>query len=82
MSMVMVVHYPISLSACSDVRVPGNRESARFVTAQDPAGRILRFSPGARYQLTGSALPSSYPAADWMPTSARSENSARVRAPA
>lgn len=37
---------------------------------------------GARYQLTGRGLPSSYPAADWMPTSARSENSARDDAPA
>lgn len=34
------------------------------------------------YQLTGSALPSSYPAADWMPTSARSRNSGTERAPA
>lgn len=34
------------------------------------------------YQLTGSALPSSYPAADWRPTSARSWNSATVAAPA
>jgi hypothetical protein len=34
------------------------------------------------YQLTGSALPSSYPAADWMPTRAFSRNSSIERAPA
>jgi hypothetical protein len=34
------------------------------------------------YQLTGSALPSSYPAADCTPTSARSRNSSIDRAPA
>ncbi len=34
------------------------------------------------YQLAWSGRPSSYPAADWMPTTARSWNSRRLRAPA
>jgi hypothetical protein len=34
------------------------------------------------YQETGRALPSSYPAADWMPTRARSWNPLRSEAPA
>lgn len=45
----------------------------------DPAPTRTRRSG---YQLTGRALPSSYPAADCRPTRARSRNSATVEAPA
>ncbi len=37
---------------------------------------------GLAYQETGSALPSSYPAADWIPTRDRVWNSATLVAPA
>lgn len=42
----------------------------------------LRTRGRGTYQLTGSALPSSYPAADCRPTRARSRNSGTVAAPA
>lgn len=49
--------------------------------ARHEAGRDTH-QRAAQSQLASSGLPSAYPAALWMPTTARSANSSRVAAPA
>jgi len=89
---------PTSLRASAPeafvIPAPPDRTSTRQFPASAPSSceravairsgrRDLQHSANDRdYQLTGSALPSSYPAADCRPTRARSWNSATEEAPA
>src|SRR4051794_35393221 len=75
---VCVVHHPDGPQATQIWVAPG---ALGWCTTQTPprSGRP-RWAVG--YQLTGCGRPSSYPAADWMPTTARSWNCGIVRAPA
>ncbi|KJL46802.1 hypothetical protein RS84_03443 [Microbacterium hydrocarbonoxydans] len=73
----------MNVDAGAETRIPQTRiPETRTPERRTPERRTPKRRTPVSYQLTGSALPSSYPAADCRPTCARSWNSGTDDAPA